>query len=152
GVEDRFRSLRPSAPTLISRDRSPPRPPANPGLVDDFPGRASLPDRPERREKPMRSRNISGPGDPRGPCPRPNLTMRELIGLVLAFAVSNAFLSWIEHASGSMRGHVVASNPVAFGVWNGLLAFYMGFAFLQAWIRSVFRWWRTGDASPPDRR
>ena len=100
----------------------------------------------------MRSRNVAGPGGPRGPFPRPNLTMRELIGLVLAFAVSNAFLSWIEHASGLMPGHVVASDSFAFGVWNGLLAFYMGFAFLQAWIRSVFRWWRTGDASPPGRR
>lgn len=100
----------------------------------------------------MSSRNIAGPGGPSGAFPRPNLTMRELIGLVLAFAVSNAFLSWIERASGSMPGHVVASNPVAFGVWNGLLAFYMGFAFLQGWIRSVLRWWRTGDASPPGRR
>jgi hypothetical protein len=100
----------------------------------------------------MKSRNFAAPGAPRGPFPRPNLTMRELIGLVLAFAVSNAFLSWIEHTSGSMPGHVVASNPVAFGVWNGLLAFYMGFAFLQAWIRSVLRWWRTGDASPAGRR
>jgi hypothetical protein len=78
--------------------------------------------------------------------------MRELIGLVLAFAISNAFLSWIERASGSMPGHVVASNPVAFAVWNGLLAFYLGFAFLQAWIRSVIRWRRTGDAEPPGRR
>jgi hypothetical protein len=75
--------------------------------------------------------------------------MRELIGLVLAFAISNAFLSWIEHASGSMPGHVVASNPVAFGIWNGLLAFYLGFAFFQAWVRSVNRWRRTGDADPP---
>ncbi len=84
----------------------------------------------------------------RGPFPRPNLTMRELIGLVLAFAVSNAFLSWIEHASGPAPGHVVASNPIAFGIWNGLLAFYLGFAFLQAWVRSVNRWRRTGDADP----
>jgi hypothetical protein len=75
--------------------------------------------------------------------------MRELVGLVLAFAVSNALLSWIEHASGSTQPHVVASNPVAFGIWNGLLALYLGFAFLQAWVRSVIRWRRTGDADPP---
>ncbi len=97
----------------------------------------------------MRPRNNAGPGFPRGPFPRPNLTMHELIGLVLAFAISNAFLSWIENASGSTTRHVAASNPVAFGVWNGLLAFYLGFAFLQAWIRSVIRWRRTGDANPP---
>jgi hypothetical protein len=75
--------------------------------------------------------------------------MRELIGLVLAFAVSNALLSWIENTSGSTTRHVVASNAVAFVVWNGLLAAYLGFAFLQAWIRSVMRWRRTGDANPP---
>jgi hypothetical protein len=92
----------------------------------------------------MRPRSPSS----RGLFPRPNLTMRELIGLVLAFAVSNAFLSWI--ASGPARRHILASNPIAFvGVWNGLLALYLGFAFLQAWIRSVIRWTRTGDADPP---
>src|SRR4029079_10877390 len=126
--EDRFRSLRLPPSTLISGYRSPPRHPARPGLADDGDARASPSDRPERRERPMSSRNIAGPGGPSGAFPRPNLTMRELIGLVLAFAVSNACLSWIERASGSMPGHVVASNPVAFGVWNGLLAFYMGFA------------------------
>jgi hypothetical protein len=77
--------------------------------------------------------------------------MRELIGLVLAFAISNAFLTWIETVSGARPGHVIASNAAAFVVWNGLLAFYLGFAFLQAWIRSVLRWQRTGDASPPGR-
>jgi hypothetical protein len=93
----------------------------------------------------MRSRSPSS----RGPFPRPNLTMRELIGLVLAFAVSNALLSWIEHAAGSAAGHVLASNPVALGIWNGMLALYLGFAFLQAWVRSVIRWSRTGNADPP---
>jgi hypothetical protein len=75
--------------------------------------------------------------------------MRELVGLVLAFAVSNALLSWIEHAAGLAAGHVVASNPVALGIWNGVLALYLGFAFLQAWVRSVIRWQRTGSADPP---
>ena len=97
----------------------------------------------------MRPRRHAGPESPRGPFPRPNLTMRELIGLVLAFAVSNAFLSWIEHAAGSTAEHVVAPNPVAFGIWNGLLASYLGFAFFQAWVRSVIRWKRTGNANPP---
>jgi hypothetical protein len=100
----------------------------------------------------MSSRHRAGPGAPRGPFPRPNLTMRELIGLVLAFAVSNAFLSWILHPVGSWPGHGLDSHTVVFGVWNGMLAFYLGFAFLQAWIRSVLRWRRTGDAAPPGRR
>jgi hypothetical protein len=92
----------------------------------------------------MRSRDIAGGRVPRGPFPRPNLTMRELIGLVLAFAVSNAFLSWMNPRA--------ASNAVLFGIWNGLLACYLGFAFLQAWVRSVIRWFRTGDADPPGPR
>jgi hypothetical protein len=80
----------------------------------------------------------------RGRFPRPNLTMRELIGLVLAFAVSNAFLSWMSP--------VAASNALLFGIWNGMLAVYLGFAFVQAWIRSAIRWYRTGDADPPGAR
>jgi hypothetical protein len=71
------------------------------------------------------------------------MTLRELIGLVVAFAVSNAFLSWINPFA--------ASNVLLFATWNGLLGFYLGFAFLQAWIRSILRWNRTGDASPPGR-
>jgi hypothetical protein len=92
----------------------------------------------------MRSRDIPGRRASRGPFPRPNLTMRELIGLVLAFAVSNAFLSWINPRA--------ASNAVLFGIWNGLLACYLGFAFLQAWVRSLIRWFRTGEADPPGLR
>ena len=80
----------------------------------------------------------------RGPFPRPNLTLRELIGLVVAFAVSNAFLAWFNPRA--------ASNWLLFAVWNGLLAFYLGFAFLQSWIRSILHWIRTGDASPPGRK
>jgi hypothetical protein len=80
----------------------------------------------------------------RGPFPRPNLTMRELIGLVAAFAISNAFLSLMNPAA--------ALNAVLFAIWNGLLALYLGFAFLQAWIRSVIRWRRTGDADPSHSR
>lgn len=90
----------------------------------------------------MRPRSRASPG----PFPRPNLTMRELIGLVLAFAVSNALLSWIEQAAG------LVSDSFTLGIWNGLLAFYLGFAFLQAWVRSLIRWHRTGDADPPRRR
>ena len=78
-----------------------------------------------------------------GHFPRPNLTLRELIGLVVAFAVSNAFLSWANP--------MAAVNLVVFAVWNGMLALYLGFAFFQAWIRSIRRWIRTGDASPPGR-
>jgi hypothetical protein len=70
--------------------------------------------------------------------------MRELIGLVLAVAISNAFLAWINPSA--------ASIPVLSVIWNGLLACYLGFAFLQAWIRSVIRWSRTGDADPPGPR
>jgi hypothetical protein len=88
----------------------------------------------------MRPRETVTPRSSRGRFPRPNLTMRELIGLVVAFAVSNAFLSWIDPTA--------ASNVGVFAVWNGLLAFYLGFAFVQAWLRSVIRWIRTGDASP----
>src|SRR5262245_2391176 len=76
--------------------------------------------------------------------PRPNLTLRELIGLVVAFAVSNAFLSWMNPAA--------ASDVLLFAAWNGLLGFYLGFAFVQSWIRSIIRWNRTGDASPPGRK
>ncbi len=79
----------------------------------------------------------------RGRFPRPNMTLRELIGLVVAFAVSNAFLSWYNPRA--------ASNLILFAVWNGVLTFYLGFAFLQAWIRSIGRWIRTGDPAPPGR-
>lgn len=88
----------------------------------------------------MRRSDIRGGRGSRGPFPRPNLTMRELIGLVLAFAISNAFLSWMNRAA--------ASNTLLFGIWNGALAIYLGFAFLQAWVRAVFRWSRTGHADP----
>ena len=71
------------------------------------------------------------------------MTLRELIGLVVAFAVSNAFLSWFNPQA--------ASNVVLFAIWNGLLTFYLGFAFLQAWTRSIGRWLRTGDGAPPGR-
>lgn len=71
------------------------------------------------------------------------MTLRELIGLVLAFAVSNAFLSWLTPWA--------SSNPTLFGIWNGLLACYLGFAFFQSWMQSVLRWTRTGEGDPPDR-
>jgi hypothetical protein len=70
--------------------------------------------------------------------------MRELIGLVLAFAISGAFLAWMDP--------MARSDTVVFAIWNGLLAMYLGFAFLQAWARSVLRWVRTGDGDPPGRR
>ena len=79
--------------------------------------------RSRRRSRGVRARRA-------GRFPRPNLTMRELIGLVLAFAVSNAFLSWID------PGHAASDAGRSSSLWNGLLAFYLGFAFLQAWIRS----------------
>jgi hypothetical protein len=87
--------------------------------------------------------DMTDPPRPREPFPRPNLTMRELLGLVAAFAVSNAFLAWFSPRA--------AGNDFLFAVWNGLLAFYLGFAFLQAWVRSILRWMRTGDGSPPGR-
>jgi hypothetical protein len=89
----------------------------------------------------MRSRDRTA-ATSRGRFPRPNLTMRELIGLVLAFAVSNAFLSWVTPGG--------SPDPIAFVLWNAMLAFYLGFAFAQAWIRSAIRWLRTGSANPPD--
>lgn len=89
----------------------------------------------------MRSRAIPGRRVPRGPFPRPNLTMRELIGLVLAFAISNAFLAWTNPAASAI--------PVLAALWNSVLAAYLGFAFFQAWVRSALRWYRTGDADPP---
>jgi len=92
----------------------------------------------------MRRTAIRGGRGSHGPFPRPNLTMRELIGLVLAFAISNAFLSWMNRAA--------ASNTLLFGIWNGALALYLGFAFLQAWVRAVIRWSRTGDSDPPGPR
>ncbi len=46
------------------------------------------------------------------------MTLRELIGLVVAFAVSNAFLSWFNPQA--------ASNVVLFAIWNGMLAFLPG--------------------------
>lgn len=88
-------------------------------------------------------RDLPGPQKPSGHFPRPNLTLRELIGLVVAFAVSNAFLSWINPGA--------ATDFILFAVWNGMLALYLGFAFVQAWARSIVRWSRTGDASPPGR-
>jgi hypothetical protein len=89
-------------------------------------------------------RDIPDPQNPRGRFPRPNLTLRELIGLVVAFAVSNAFLSWMNPRA--------AANFFLFAVWNGMLALYLGFAFVQAWVRSILRWNRTGDSSPPGRK
>jgi hypothetical protein len=90
------------------------------------------------------SEDEPGPLLRRGPFPWPNLTMRELIGLVVAFAVSNAFLAWFNPRA--------AADGFLFAVWNGLLASYLGFAFLQAWVRSILRWLRTGDGSPPGRK
>lgn len=81
---------------------------------------------------------------PRGPFPRPNLTMRELIGLVLAFAISNAFLAWASHGE--------PIHPAISAFWNGVLASYLGLAFLQSWVRSILRWIRTGHAEPRRRR
>jgi hypothetical protein len=89
------------------------------------------------------SRDHPAPIVPRGRFPRPNMTLRELIGLVVAFAVSNAFLTCFDRRA--------ASNVVLFAFWNGMLAFYLGFAFLQSWVRSIGRWIRTGDAAPPGR-
>ena len=88
-------------------------------------------------------RDPPAPHAPRGRYPRPNMTLRELIGLVVAFAVSNAFLSWFNPRA--------ASNAVLFAIWNGVLSVYLGFAFVQAWIRSIGRWRRTGHAGPPGR-
>ena len=92
----------------------------------------------------MRPRDLNDPQTPRGRFPRPNMTLRELIGLVLAFAVSNAFLAWMNPWA--------ASNQILFGIWNGLLTLYLGFAFLQSWVRSVIRWTTKGHAEPPSRR
>ena len=36
-----------------------------------------------------------------------------------------------------------------FGLWNGMLAFYLGFAFLQAWIRSIAPMVRHGRRGSP---
>jgi hypothetical protein len=74
------------------------------------------------------------------------MTLRELIGLVVAFAVSNAFLSWFKPSRNED-----SLDVALFAFWNGMLGFYLGFAFLQAWARSIGRWLRTGDASPPGR-
>jgi hypothetical protein len=71
------------------------------------------------------------------------MTLRELIGLVVAFAISNAFLARMNP--------VAASNVLLFALWNGMLSLYLGFAALQAWIRSIIRWRRTGDTSSPGR-
>ncbi len=90
------------------------------------------------------SQDIPEPHNPRSHFPRPNLTLCELIGLVVAFAVSNAFLSWMNPQA--------ARNVVLFAVWNGMLALYLGFAFFQSWFRSIVRWSRTGDPSPPGRK
>ncbi len=92
----------------------------------------------------MSTRDVRKPRAPRGHFPRPNLTMRELIGLVVAFAVSNAFLTWMNPEA--------SRHFILFAFWNGLLAFYLGFAFFQAYLRSILRWIRTGDASPAERR
>lgn len=75
-----------------------------------------------------------------GRFPRPNMTMRELIGLVAAFALSNAFLNWLYPWA--------AHNALTFGFWNGLLVVYLGYAFLQAWVRAIVRWLRTGNPEP----
>jgi hypothetical protein len=88
-------------------------------------------------------RDLPGAHNPRGRFPRPNLTLRELIGLVVAFAVSNAFLARFNPPA--------AHHVFLFAFWNGALGLYLGFAFLQAWVRSILRWIRTGDATPPGR-
>ncbi len=88
----------------------------------------------------MGSRDVRMPGDSSGRFPRPNLTMRELIGLVAAFAISNAFLAWLNPWA--------SRNVVAFVIWNSLLGLYLGFAFLQAWTGAIIRWLRTGNPEP----
>ncbi len=89
------------------------------------------------------SRDRPAPNSGRGRYPRPRMSLQELIGLVVAFAVSNAFLSWMNPQA--------ASDAFLFLIWNLALGFYLGFAFLQAWIRSVVRSIRAGDRSPPAR-
>ena len=83
---------------------------------------------------------------PRGHFPRPNMTLRELIGLVVAFAVSNAFLSWFNPPRGRPR------TLSFFSFWNGMLSFYLGFAFPPG-MASIDRAMASDGAmpSPPGR-
>jgi hypothetical protein len=91
----------------------------------------------------MKSHGVRIPGVSSGRFPRPNMTMRELIGLVAAFALSNAFLDWLNPWA--------SRNVVLFIIWNGALALYLGFAFVQAWVGSIIRWIRTGRSEAPGR-
>ncbi len=77
---------------------------------------------------------------PPGRFPRPNMTMRELIGLVAAFALSNAFLNWLYPWA--------AHNAVIFAFWNGVLGIYLGYTFFQSWVRAIVQWLRTGNPEP----
>lgn len=91
-------------------------------------------------EPPMVARDVRRPEARPGWFPRPNMTMRELIGLVAAFALSNAFLNWLYPWA--------AHNAVTFGFWNGVLVIYLGYTFVQAWVRAIVRWLRTGNPEP----
>jgi hypothetical protein len=92
------------------------------------------------------------PAEPaRQPFPRPRVSLRELVGLVVAFAVSNALLLQLLRAGYRPLGVPSQSTVPAFAVWNGTLLFYLAFSYLQAWIRAIIEW-RWFDRSRARRR
>ncbi len=84
----------------------------------------------------MRTTGIGVQQPTRGPFPRPRVSMRDLIRLVLTFAIANAFLAWVIAES---RNPIIA-NSIRYEVWNIFLALFLGLAFLRDWIDSMIRW------------
>jgi hypothetical protein len=80
--------------------------------------------------------------DAQGSFPRPRVSLRELVGLVVAFAVSNTLLMQLLRAGYRPLGTPGFSNFRVVALWNGLLVFYLAFAFVQAWVRAILRWRR----------
>ncbi len=94
----------------------------------------------------MRSPGNEAQQPRRSPSPRPRVSMRELIRLVLTFAIANAFLAWVIAES---RNPYMA-NSIRYEAWNICLALFLSFPFLSDRMDALFRW--LGDDTPRPRR
>ncbi len=94
----------------------------------------------------MRTPGNGVPPPKRGSFPRPRISMRVLIRLVLTFAIANAFVAWVIADS---RNPYMA-NSGRYVVWNICLALFLSFPFLSDRMDALFRW--LGDDTPRSRR